>query len=262
MNRLVVTDLQIHRKHEENRVVDGVSFQLNPGKVTGLLGESGSGKTTISLALMGLLASHFRVDGSIRYKAKELLSASKKDMRKIRGKDLALIMQNPMVAYDPISSIGSQMVETIITHLKVSRKEAKELALYALKDVGLHEAQQVFAKYPFQLSGGMLQRVMIANTIVLKPSFVIADEPTTALDTVNQKSVLLELEKLVVKHNTGVLLVTHDLGVLYHFADEVVVLQKGRVVEHAAKPHLFKYPQHPYTKQILDANMKLRGVYL
>lgn len=240
-------------------LVQDIHFELKPGRVLGLVGESGSGKTITSLSLMQLLdRKTTSVEGSIRLNGRELNGLRADTMRSIRGKEIAFIMQNPMNAFTPVIKIGDQFIETIRTHTSLTKKQAFELAVASLQDVNLPDPAGLMKQYPFQLSGGMLQRVMIAITICLRPSVIIADEPTTALDVTNQLQVLRQLERIRSEYGTSILLISHDLGVIAEMADEVAVMQHGRIVEKADVYQLFDHPQHEYTKKLLDARPALQ----
>lgn len=235
-------------------LIQDLHFELKPGRVLGLVGESGSGKTITCLSLLQLLDRNTsRVDGSIQLNGRELNGLSAEEMRPIRGKEIALIMQNPMSAFTPVFTIGAQFIETIRTHTAFTKKQAFELAISALHDVNLPNPSELMKRYPFQLSGGMLQRVMIAITLSLRPSVIIADEPTTALDVANQLQVLRQLDFIRSKHGTSILLISHDLGVISELADDVAVMQHGKIVEKADVFQLFDFPQHDYTKKLLNA---------
>lgn len=243
-------------------LVHGISFALQPGKVLGLVGESGSGKTVTSLALLQLLdRKQTWIEGSIRLKGVELNGMNPRSLQAVRGKDIGMIMQNPMNVFSPVATIGSQFIETIRTHLQVTKKEAIRLAIALMEEVHLPDAADLLRLYPFQLSGGMLQRVMIAITIALQPAVIIADEPTTALDTVNQVHVLRQLNQLRDHYGTAILLISHDLGVIAGLADDVLVMQHGQIVEQADVYDLFDHPQHGYTKQLLQSRSILGGKY-
>ncbi len=259
-NVLQVSNLNIAARSGRGKLplVQNVNLELKPGKVLGLVGESGSGKTVTSMALLGLLNSQtMEVDGSIKLHGNELNGLKPKEMRNIRGKEIGFIMQNPMNAFTPVYTIGNQFVETIRTHTGLSKKQAVELAVTSLEAMNLQEPAKLMKKYPFQLSGGMLQRVMIAISMCLRPSVVIADEPTTALDVTNQLQVLNELDRLRTECGTAILLISHDLGVISELADDVAVMQNGRIVEKAEACRLFDYPQHEYTKTLLQARPAL-----
>ncbi|MEW9699406.1 nickel import ATP-binding protein NikD [Paenibacillus sp. SI8] len=239
-------------------LVHNIAFELKPGRVLGLVGESGSGKSVTSLSILQLLdRKTTQVEGSIQLSGRELNGLKAEEMRRIRGKEIAMIMQNPMNAFSPVFTIGHQFVETIRTHTDFSKKQAFDLAVSFLHDVNLPDPVLLMKRYPFQLSGGMLQRVMIALSMCLKPSVLIADEPTTALDVANQLQVLRQLDRIRSEHGTAILLISHDLGVISEMADEVAVMQHGRIVEKAGVFDLFDHPQHAYTKLLLDARLSL-----
>ncbi|TWT00173.1 ABC transporter ATP-binding protein [Planomicrobium sp. CPCC 101079] len=255
-NVLQMSGLNVTVKSQQGMVplVQNLQLELKPGKILGLVGESGSGKTITSMAILQLLNQKaMRVEGSIQLHGRELIGLKEKEMRSIRGKDIGFIMQNPMNAFTPVYTIGSQFVETIRIHTGLTKKQAIALAVDSLEKMNLQEPAEIMNMYPFQLSGGMLQRVMIAISMCLRPSIVIADEPTTALDVATQLQVLRELDRLRTECGTAILLISHDLGVISELADEVAVMQKGRIVEQADVYRLFDYPQHDYTKKLLQA---------
>ncbi len=260
-NVLEVSDLHVKVKTSTGTIplVQDIHFELKPGRVLGLVGESGSGKTVTSLSLLQLLNyKTTSIEGSIQLHGRELNGLSAKEMRRIRGKEIALIMQNPMNAFTPVYTIGNQFIETIRTHTALTKKEAFELAVASLQDVNLPNPSDIMRRYPFQLSGGMLQRVMIAISLCLRPSVIIADEPTTALDVTNQLQVLRQLDWIRSEYGTSILLISHDLGVISELADDVIVMQNGRIVEKADVYQLFDHPQHEYTKKLLHARPSLQ----
>lgn len=251
---LQVKDLTVRVPAENGMLtlIENVEFDLKAGQILGLVGESGSGKSVTCSSLLQLLDDSAVVTGSIQLKGRELNGLNEKTLQRIRGKEIGMIMQNPMNALTPVHTIGNQFVETIRTHLKLNQRQAFEVAVDSLSSVNLPDPRGLMKRYPFHLSGGMLQRVMIAMTMCLKPAVVIADEPTTALDTVNQLQVLKQLEQLRADHGTAILLITHDLSVLAEMADEVMVICKGEIVEKADVYQLFDQPQHEYTRKLLD----------
>lgn len=258
---LEVNELKVRANTPDGIIslVHGVSFDLKPGRILGLVGESGCGKTVTSLALLQLLdRKQTFIDGSIRFRGVELNGMNPRAMQSIRGKDIGFIMQNPMNAFSPVSTIGSQFIETIQTHSELTKREAAELAIATMEGVRLPNAAELMRGYPFQLSGGMLQRVMIAISMCLMPAVIIADEPTTALDAVNQLQVLRQLDLLRQNYGTSVILISHDLGVIAELADDVIVMQQGQIVERAHVYDLFDHPQHEYTKQLLQARPALK----
>lgn len=240
-------------------LIHSLDLELKPGRVLGLLGESGSGKTVTSLSLMQMLDRNTTtIEGSIRLGTRELNGLNEDEMRQIRGKEIALIMQNPMNAFSPVYTIGSQFIETIRIHTNLNKKQAIELAVRSLEDVNLTNPLELLRKYPFELSGGMLQRVMIALTMSLRPAVIIADEPTTALDVTNQLQVLRQLERVRQEYGASVLLISHDLGVIAELADDVAVMQHGRIIEQADVFELFDHPKHTYTQTLLAARPMLQ----
>ncbi|PAY13754.1 nickel import ATP-binding protein NikD [Bacillus sp. 7705b] len=257
---LQVRDLHVQVKTHKgvSTLVQDVNFELKRGQVLGLIGESGCGKTVTGMSILQMLDQKTtKVKGSISLLGRELNGLADKEMRKIRGKEISYIMQNPMNAFTPVFTIGHQMIETIRTHTSFNKKQAKELAIEALHNVSLSNPIKLLKSYPFQLSGGMLQRVMIATAVCLHPSILIADEPTTALDVNNQKTVLKHLDAMRSECGTAILLISHDLGVIAEMADEVAVMQKGRIAEKADVFQLFDAPKHEYTKKLLGARLTL-----
>ncbi|GED73061.1 peptide ABC transporter ATP-binding protein [Brevibacillus reuszeri] len=248
-------NIQIHTNHGQVSTVRDVSFQIMAGKVLGIVGESGCGKSLTCLAILQLLQKHAIMQGSIRLQGRELTGMTSKQMRNLRGKDMCLIMQNPMNAFNPVLSIEKQFVETIRTHTAMSKIQAKNVALECLKEMNLPDPEKVLERYPFELSGGMLQRVMIALSIAMRPALLIADEPTTALDNVNRRTVVEAFRKIKKEGETAILLVSHDLEVINELADEVAVMKQGEIVEIAPATQLFTNPKHEYTKLLLDARM-------
>lgn len=257
---LQVSGLHVKVKSEQGilPLVQDIHFEIKPGEVLGLVGESGSGKTITCMSLLQLLDRKITcVEGSIRLHGREINGLGAEDMRTIRGKEIGFIMQNPMNAFTPVHTIGDQFIETIRTHSDLTKKQAIELAADSMDAVNLPQPLELMRRYPFQLSGGMLQRVMIAISMCLRPSVVIADEPTTALDVTNQLQVLRQLDRLRSECGTSILLISHDLGVISELADEVAVIYKGRIVEKADVFQLFDHPQHEYTKKLLHARPAL-----
>ncbi|KGR77191.1 nickel import ATP-binding protein NikD [Ureibacillus sinduriensis] len=257
---LQVRNLHVEVKTKEglSTLVQDINFGIEKGKILGIVGESGSGKTVTSMSILQLHdKKSMNISGSITLHGRELNGLDSKEMRSIRGKDIAFIMQNPMNAFTPVFTIGHQFVETIKSHSSLTNKEAKELAINVMRSVNLPEPDKLLKKYPFQLSGGMLQRVMIAMAACLNPSVIIADEPTTALDPYNQLSVLRLLDKIRREYGTSILLISHDLGVIAEMADEVIVMQQGRIIEAANVFGIFDNPQHDYTKKLLRTRPSL-----
>lgn len=251
---LKVDRLQVSFKTGDTNfnAVKEVSFELEPGKVIGIVGESGSGKSVTSLALMRLLdENNTIIKGSILLNDKELLKLTEAEMRSFRGNRIGMIFQEPMTSLNPVLTCGYQVAEAIQLHLKVSRKEAKTRTIALFKEVQLPRPEAVFDGYPHQISGGQKQRVMIAMALSCNPEILIADEPTTALDMTVQKSILELLLRIKNERNSSLIFISHDLGVIREIADEVMVMYKGKIVEHAATETIFNSPQHPYTQGLL-----------
>jgi len=243
------------------QAVDGVSFSLYEGEILGVVGESGCGKSVTSLSIMGLVPSPPGkiTGGEIVYKEQDLTTFSQKEFRKIRGKDIAMIFQEPMTSLNPLFTIGSQLTEAISIHNKEwSKKQIRARAIEMMKLVGLPRAEELFKDYPHQLSGGMRQRVMIAMALVCDPAILIADEPTTALDVTIQAQILALMKDLNRRLNTAVMMITHDLGVVAETCERVVVMYGGKIVEEGLVDEIFKNPQHPYTKGLIQSIPDMR----
>jgi oligopeptide/dipeptide ABC transporter ATP-binding protein len=238
----------------EVRAVDGVSFALRRGEVLAVVGESGSGKSVTALTVMGLTrqknASH---EGEVVYGGRNLLAASERELRRVRGAELAMIFQDPLTSLNPLQRVGQQIVEMLRLHRPISRKDAWREAERLLSEVGIPRPAERARSYPHEFSGGMRQRAMIAMALACEPKVLIADEPTTALDVTIQAQVLELIKKLKDDHDTGVILITHDLGVVADVADRVAVMYAGRIVEEAPRDELFRDPQHPYTWGLLGS---------
>jgi oligopeptide/dipeptide ABC transporter ATP-binding protein len=238
----------------EVRAVDGVSFAVAPGKLMGLVGESGSGKTASVLSIMRLLPERARViGGAVLFEGRDLLSLSEPEMRAVRGAQIAMIFQEPMTSLNPVFTIGSQIGEAVRLHQHTSRRETLERTVEALRLVGIADPERRVNDYPHQLSGGMRQRVMIAMALACKPKLLIADEPTTALDVTIQAQILDLIRELQVRLGLAVILVTHDLGIVAQYADDVTILYAARVMEQAASDELFRNPLNPYTRGLLES---------
>jgi peptide/nickel transport system ATP-binding protein len=236
----------------EVRAVDGVSFSVAAGKLTGLVGESGSGKTISVLSIMRLLPEGARiVSGSILFEGADLLKLSEAEMRSVRGARIAMIFQEPMTSLNPVFTIGSQIAEAIRLHQRTPRQETRERTVEALRMVGIADPERRVNDYPHQLSGGMRQRVMIAMALACKPKVLIADEPTTALDVTIQAQILDLIRELQARLGLAVILVTHDLGIVAQYADDVTILYSARVMEQSSTAELFRNPMSPYTKGLL-----------
>ncbi|MBS1810617.1 MAG: ABC transporter ATP-binding protein [Acidobacteria bacterium] len=238
----------------EVRSVDDVSFTLESGETLCLVGESGCGKSVTALSIMRLVASPgYIAGGEILFEGRDLLKLSNEAMRKIRGDDVAMIFQDPMTSLNPVYTVGEQIAEAIRLHRGVSKKEAWNQAIEGMRDVAIPSPESRAKSYPHEMSGGMRQRVMIAMALACDPKLLIADEPTTALDVTIQAQILRELAELREKRKLGLLLITHDLGVVAETADRVAVMYAGKIVEEAPVRELFARPRHPYTEGLLRA---------
>jgi peptide/nickel transport system ATP-binding protein/oligopeptide transport system ATP-binding protein len=243
------------------RAVDGISFAIDRGEVLGLVGESGCGKSMTALCIMRLVPSPGRITaGRIVFDGTDLLTLPEPVMRSVRGARIGMIFQEPMTALNPVLTAGYQIAEALLVHQSISRRRAWERAVELLGEVGIPEASSRARDYPHQLSGGMRQRVMIAMAIACEPDLLIADEPTTALDVTIQAEILDLLRGLRERRGMGLLLITHDLGVVAEQADRVAIMYAGRIVEEAATPELFAHPTHPYTRALLRS-MPTLGVH-
>ena len=243
------------------KAVDNIHFHVHEGEVLGIVGESGCGKSVTSLSIMRLIPSPPGkiTAGEVLLDGKNLVGLSDKEMRSIRGKDIAMIFQEPMTSLNPLFTIGNQLIEAIRIHNKSwSKKQATARAVEMMKLVGLPRAEELIHEYPHQLSGGMRQRVMIAMALVCDPKVLIADEPTTALDVTIQAQILKLMRELNARLNTAILLITHDLGVVAETCERVIVMYAGQVVEEAPVREIFKNPQHPYTKGLIQSVPDMR----
>ncbi len=278
---LDVKDLRTYFKTEDGivRAVDGVSFSVKPGETLGVVGESGCGKSVTMLSVLSLNPKPGRVKlgpeadvdaemqkylldskkhsslstGTAMFRGIDLLQTSGDRLRQIRGGEIAMIFQDPMTSLNPVHSVGAQLIEAALLHQDISKRDARELAIASLDDVGIPRAKQRINDYPHQFSGGMRQRVMIAMALINEPSLLIADEPTTALDVTTQSQILGLIRRLQEERGTAVIMITHDLGVIAEVADEVVVMYAARVVERSGVFNLFEQPRHPYTWGLLGS---------
>jgi peptide/nickel transport system ATP-binding protein/oligopeptide transport system ATP-binding protein len=261
MTLLKVEDLTIKFKSRQGVVqaVDSLSFELGQGSSLGIVGESGSGKSVTSLAIMGLLQNaNSEITGKIDFDGVDLLKLSAEEMRKIRGKSVSMIFQEPMTSLNPLHTCGKQIMEPILVHQKdVSKKDAKKFAIEMLRMIGIPSPEQRFHEYPHQMSGGMRQRIMIAIALACNTKLLIADEPTTALDVTIQAQILDLMNSLKKKRDMSIIMITHDLGVVKEMCEKVVVMYTGQIVEKSPTELVFADPLHPYTKGLLNAIPKI-----
>lgn len=235
------------------QILDGVDLVAPAGQVTGVAGESGSGKTMTGMTILGLQPASAQVSGSIRYDDRELVGLRERELNKLRGKHIAAIFQDPTASLHPMLSIGTQLTDHVRHHLKLSRREARERATELLTKVRVPEPTAALDKYPHQFSGGQLQRVAIASALACDPRMLIADEPTTALDVTVQAGILRLLRGLCDDLGIGIILVTHDLAVMSSLADTIAVMRHGKVVEFGSRYDVIRTPQHPYTRSLIDS---------
>jgi oligopeptide/dipeptide ABC transporter ATP-binding protein len=282
---LDVRDLRTYFKTDDGivKAVDGVSFTVRPGQTLGVVGESGSGKSVTMMSILNLNPNPGRIahdpalppgprmeaflhgskkhtsvsTGQALFRGENLLEASKRRLRALRGSEISMIFQDPMTSLNPVLSVGSQLVEAVMLHRDVTQREARELAIAGLQEVGIPRAERRIDDYPHQFSGGMRQRVMIAMALINDPALLIADEPTTALDVTTQAQILDLIRELQAEHGTAVILITHDLGVVAETADDIVVMYAARIAEHAPVFSLFEHPMHPYTWGLLGSLPRL-----
>jgi oligopeptide transport system ATP-binding protein len=253
---LEVKDLHVSFKIMAGKVeaVNGVSFTVDRGKILGIVGESGSGKSVSSYSIMQIIDKNGTIDsGSIKLDGRELIGLSDAEMREIRGNRIAMIFQDPMTGLNPVYTIGNQLIEAIRTHVKIPKAEAFKRSVEMLKLVGFNEPEKRMKQYPFEFSGGMLQRAMIAMALVCKPDLLIADEPTTALDVTIQAQILELLKEIQTKMGMAIIIITHDLGVVATICDEVDVMYAGRIVERGTSDRIFYEPAHEYTKGLIKS---------
>lgn len=248
---LTIRDLRL--RIGDTAILDGIDLDVPAGAVTGLAGESGSGKTMTGMTVLGLQPREAVVEGSIRFAEQELVGLAEKDLARLRGRQIAMVFQDPTSALHPMLSIGSQLTDHVRVHLGLTRSEARQRAVALLKRVQVPEPESALKKYAHQFSGGQLQRIAIAAALACDPQLLIADEPTTALDVTVQAGILHLLRDLTDDLGIGVVLITHDLGVMSAVADTVAVMRSGKVVEHGTRADIIQRPTQPYTRSLIEA---------
>ena len=251
---LEIRDLHVQFRDSDHECVRGINLTVGDGEIVGLVGESGSGKTVTAMMISGLLKSDkVYTKGEIYLDGCQLLAAGDEALQKMQGKDICVVFQEPMSAMNPVMRIGPQVEECLRVHTDLSKAERRELALQALRDVELDEVEEVYRKYPHELSGGMLQRVMIAAAILPNPKLLLADEPTTALDVTIQAQILELLKRLNKERGTSILFISHNLNVVRKLCTRVAVMEKGQIVECGQTDQVFYHPQAPYTQKLIAA---------
>lgn len=247
-------DVRFGMRHGELQALRDVSFSLNRGERLGIVGESGAGKSVAAFSLLNLIGKPgYIAGGTIHFDGQELTSMSDRELRHIRGHRMSMIFQDPMMTLNPVLSVGEQMVECLKAHRRISKREARAIALHKLEQVQIPSPEARLDQYPHELSGGMRQRVIIAIALLLDPDIIIADEPTTALDVTIQAEIMALLLELCEKHNVGLILITHDLGVVSQVTQRMLVMYAGRVIEQGPTREIINDPQHPYTQGLMNA---------
>lgn len=251
-----------HRsKNYMPKIVNGIDFEVFPGKCLGILGESGSGKSISLKAVMGLLENNFLVTGEACYQGENLIAKSKEQLRLIRGKKIGMILQNPMTCFDPLYRISEQLSETYREHTDLNRKQMLKKSIEILETMQIRNPEEVLKKYPHQLSGGMLQRIMIGVAMSMEPDLLIADEPTTAIDAITQFEIMKEFKRIKKDSGTAMIFISHDLGVISAIADQVLVLNQGCAVDRGTFESVYNQPSDPYTKLLIEKKKAVMEQY-
>ncbi len=260
---LEVKNLKVdfHYKKRVQPIIKGVDFNLHSGQCLGILGESGSGKSMSSKAIMGLLDQSFSVSGEAIYRGEDLLKKNKEELRRIRGKGICMILQNPMTCFDPLYRIDDQMAETYQEHLNLPGAKIYEKSVEVLETMQIKNPAEVLKKYPHQLSGGMLQRIMIGLAMSMEPDILIADEPTTAIDAITQFEIMKEFERIKKEAKTAMIFITHDLGVISHIADQVLVMNQGVVADQGTFQEIMEQAKDPYTRLLVEKKKAVMKKY-
>ena len=248
-------------RRQKKRIVDHVEFEVYPGECLGILGESGSGKSMSLKAVLGLLDKNFQVSGQAVFDDKNLIDAPGEELRKLRGNQIGMVLQNPMTCFDPLYRIGSQMAETFAMHTDWNGEKIRSVSLEVLDQMRIHDGAEVLEKYPHQLSGGMLQRIMIGIAMALSPELLIVDEPTTAIDAITQYEILEEFERIKREKKTAMIFITHDLGAISKVADRIMVMNSGQIVDQGDFHHILHHAKDPYTRLLVEKRMAVMDRY-
>ena len=257
-NILMVKNLNVYFKHRKNyneKIIDNVSFSISEGECVGILGESGSGKSITIKSILGLLDDNFEVRGEALFYGKDLLKESSSNMRKIRGKDICMILQNPMTCFDPLYRICNQMEETFKEHTNLNKENIYKKCIETLEIMKIKNPKETIKKYPHQLSGGMLQRIMIGLALSVEPKLLIADEPTTAIDSISQNSIMEEFIRIKKENKVSMIFISHDLGILSKISDKMIVMKKGKVLESGNIANIILNSRDDYTNSLVSKRM-------
>ncbi len=250
--------IYLKKKNIKNCLVENISFELKEGECLGILGESGSGKSLTCKSIMGLLDNKtFFTEGKAIYNGENLLECKGEELRKLRGKEIAMILQNPMTCFDPLYTVGYQIAETFTEHTSYSAEEIKKRSIEILEKMQLKNPEDILLKFPHQLSGGMLQRIMIGLALAMNPKFIIADEPTTAIDAITQYEIMKEFQKIKKDGKVGMIFISHDLDSVRDFVDRVSVMYQGRIVEENSCEEIFQHQEHIYVKKLIGLSKTL-----
>lgn len=253
-NILEVKNLSVSVLHKKKQqlILDDMSFSVGEGECLGILGESGSGKSMTAKSILGLLDNSFTITGQALYKGKDLLQQNKEMLRSLRGSEISMVLQNPMTCFDPLYKIGSQITETLLAHDYMDKHRVEKYLIEILEKMKIREPEEVLQKYPHQLSGGMLQRIMIGLAMAMAPQLLIADEPTTAIDAITQYDIMREFQDIKKEQGAAMLFISHDLGAISCVADRIIVLNKGKLVDEGGFEEIINSAKDPYTRLLIE----------